>query len=313
MRKKQQLHFDFLSDTESPQMSARSTKQSPRDQLCQTLSADRLLPKAKRGLLSPIPRKTVRKTTHSRKQIKLGSSRSHPSSTPSLRKGFQLLRTLFTTALQASTAPIPLPEAPAKRQTVVVKDPPARIVLPEVEIKYKVNVREPSSRSASPASPLSHFLEFESGVQTPRRKSSTKEITAPTFPDIELTTEKPIISSEPKLIPVMRIQQIEPDELADSSDDEKDVPSVPVSRRSSRFGKETAFMRRGTMTTLEEPTPLQRRYSVRADIVLPRSDTKRELMADYQLKTAEMLSDTQFRVKGFKQQRAIPQRYFKNL
>ena len=143
---------------------------------------------------------------------------------------------------------------------------------------------------------LPTLLDLDSELPTPRRKLSVMpEHVSESVVEKE-TEPQPM---KPVLTPVLRIRAIDASELCSSSSEE----NFPVSsRRSSKVNSST---RRGT---LGSTVPLQsfRRLTL-AD------EPHQSLMTEYTQKTAEMLADTQFRVRSFKAQRAIPQRYFKNL
>lgn len=201
-----------------------------------------------------------------------------------VRKGFQLFRKLFAPAPVIRPLTPPAPE-PVILKTVQVEKP-----------KPTCHLRVPEPDTSS----LSTLLDIDSGLQTPRRRSSIVQEQPVVLLEKE-RQEAVLISAEPILTPVLRIQEIDASELCSSSSEES-FHFLP-SRRSS---KTNSIVRRGSTFLPASSQPSFRRLTLA-------SETKSSLMTDYSQKTASMLADTQFRIKGFKTQRAIPMRYFKNL
>jgi hypothetical protein len=199
-----------------------------------------------------------------------------------LKKGFQLFRKLFALGPESRPSPPPVPQAPTVRILPVEKPKPAS----------KLRMPEPDTSS------LSVLLDLNSGLQTPRRRSSFVQELPLALIEKEHLETQPI---EPVLTPVVRIQAIDASELS-SSDSEENFHFVS-SRRSSKVNSR---MRRGSGILPAIHEPALRRLTTNIE-------AHSNLMTDYSQKTASMLGDTQFRIKGFKSQRAIPMRYFKNL
>jgi len=239
--------------------------------------------RSKHSLLSPVQRsprqlpmkgRLLRISTQTERQRK-------PIEYADVRKGFQLFRRLFVPAPVPHPLTPPVPEPVPQRPAPVEKPKPT----------YHLKVSEPDTSS------LSRLLDIDSGLQTPRRRS----LLVPELPVVEKGRQEAVpITVEPVLTPVLRIQEIDASELSSSS--EESFHFMP-SRRSS---KANSIYRRGSTFLPASPQPPSRRLTMA-------SDTKASLMTDYNQKTASMLADTQFRIKGFKTQRAIPMRYFKNL
>jgi hypothetical protein len=143
---------------------------------------------------------------------------------------------------------------------------------------------------------LPTLLDLDDDLSTPRRKFSVMHQHV-SENVVEKETEPQLM--KPVITPVLRIRAIEASELSSNSSEE----NFPLSSR--RSSKVNSSARRGTLrSTVTIHTFRRLTLAV---------EPHQSLMTEYTQKTAEMLADTQFRVRGFKAQRAIPQRYFKNL
>lgn len=248
-----------------------------------------ILSQSKHSLLSPVHRTPKQFQTKGKlsKLLRIAAPTERmkkPTKYADLKKGFRLFRELFALGPESHPSPPQVPKALTVRILPVEKPEPAK--------KSKLIMPEPDTSS------LSVLLDLNSGLQTPRRRSSFLQELPVAFIEKELLEVKHV---EPVLTPVIRIQAIDPSELS-SSDSEESSHFMP-SRRNS---KTNSMMRRGSgfLPTIQEPA-LRRLTTT--------TENHANLMTDYSQKTASMLGDTQFRIKGFKTQRSIPMRYFKNL
>jgi len=162
---------------------------------------------------------------------------------------------------------------------------------------YKLKLPEPQALS----SPTSLDLDSDFHIpNTPKRRlSSMPEQLLVNVQDKE-PLEAQFRPTKLVLTPVLRLQIIDASELSSSSSEE----SGPI--HTSRCNSEMhSIVRRDSTfsSVLANNTP--RRLTI--------TEPQQSLMTEYTQRTAEMLADTQFRIRSFKAQRVMPQRYFKNI
>ena len=248
-----------------------------------------LFSQSKHSLLSPVHRTPKQSQTKGKlsKLLRISGpteKTKKPTKYADLKQGFRLFRELFALGPETRPSPPPVPKVLAVRILPAEKPEPtskSKLIMPEAD-----------------TSSLSVLLDLNSGLQTPRRRSSFMQELPVALVEKEQFETKPV---ERMLTPVIRIQAIDPSELS-SSESEESFHFMP-SRRDS---KTNSIMRRGSGLLPAINEPALRRLTTA-------TETHASLMTDYSQKTASMLGDTQFRIKGFKTQRSIPMRYFKNL
>ena len=274
-----------------------SHRATPQEQLWTDLQMPRGAKTARtkpHTLLSPVPRPFLQHTKNKLKSLLKRSIRA-PRPAQSLKfkdltKGFRLFRELFELEPDIHEPIIsPTPEP-------LLRIPSIRVEKPKPKPIPKLQITEADSSSTST------LLDLDIGLQTPRHRASlhsdhhpTLQVTADTRP----ATLTP--SSQPIITPVLRIQEIDASELASISSEESDH------RFTSRRSSNAMYRRRETTLIKSGYEEFKGRRLTLAVGAQP------SLMRDYSQQTAEMLGDTHFRLKGYKTQRGIPLRYFKNL
>lgn len=260
----------------------------------------RLPARPKHSLLSPVMRNkkvaTTETLTARRPLVRL----KHTQSLSGLQKGFNLLNSLYSPIKQPSK-PSPLLDEPRKDASMpeipmLFTNPKA--LQPQSALRISAYRSEPSSASV--------FFSKEPSSPGLRRQASIRmEVPVPSPPEPTETRELPHIWKEQVLIPVLKIQQIDAAELSNSSCS-SDEPVAFI--RSSPMRRSTLIQR--TMTTVQgnSQSPHRESLSWRKS-----QEVGREIKAEYQMETADMLSNTKFRIKSRKSTYVVPQRLLKGL
>ena len=132
--------------------------------------------------------------------------------------------------------------------------------------------------------------------------------TPPEPTELTETRETPHIWKEQVLIPVLKIQQIDAAELSNSSSSSDEA--VPFIR--SGLLRRSMLIQR-TRTMLQESSQLSQSPHRESLCLRKSQEVGREIKAEYQMETAEVLSNTKFRIKSRKSTYIVPQRLLKGV
>lgn len=255
----------------------------------------RLPARPKHSLLSPVPRSkkvpTSETLTARRPLLRL----YHAKSLSGLQKGFDLLNSLFS--------PMDLPSKP-----VAVEKPRKEVSMPEIPLLFtSPGALKPKSDlriSAYQSEPSSASVLFSKEPSSPvlRRQASIRMEAPVPPPEVPESKVSPPVWKERILIPVLKMQEIDAAELSNLSNSSEEA--VRLTRSPGNPQRRSLLMQR----LAEGPVEGAANQSLRKA-----QEVGRNIKAEYQLETAEMLSNTKFRIKSRKNTYVVPQRLLKGV
>lgn len=266
----------------------------------------RLPTRTKHSLLSPVPRSKLLGMAETLAKRRPLARLGHTQSLPSLDKGFNLLRSLFTPhsflCSDKTSPPIAEPRVETSMPEIPMVFTNTSPYRPKPLAKLKKGRSDESSSSVIfPEEPVSPSFRRQTSVHT--------ETPITTLPEVIPTTETREIPKgwkEQVLIPVLKFKEIDAAELSDSSSDSEDTLSYVLSHRKS--------IRKTMPTERYKAVPPLNQSPQRNSIPVAEShEIGKEIKMEYQFNTAEILSDTKFRIKTRKSTRIIPNRLLKGV
>lgn len=263
----------------------------------------RLPTRPKHSLLSPVPRnKKVPMTETLSKQRPL-LRLSHIKSLSSLQKGFNLLNSLYSPMdLPSKPVPVEMPRKEASMPEIPLLFTSPSALKPKADLKISAYRSEPSSASVL-------FAKEPSSPSLRRQTSIRMEAPAPSPPEVPENKPSAPVWKEQILIPVLKMQEIDAAELSNSSSSSDE--GAPFTRSPGQALRRSLLMQRPTERSVEasnSQSPMRDSQFIRKS-----QEIGRNIKAEYQLETADMLSNTKFRIKSRKSTYVVPQRLLKGL
>lgn len=291
----------------SPRFSAlRSSWDSPgrgEDNPSPAALTARLPTRPKHSLLSPVPRNKKVPMTETLSKRRPLIRLCHVKSLSSLQKGFNLLNSLFSPMdLPSKPAPVEKPRKEASMPEIPLLFTSPSALKPKSDLKISAYRSEPSSASVL-------FAKEPSSPSLRRQASIRMEAPAPSPPEVPEKTSSLPVWKEQIIIPVLKMQEIDAAELANSSSSSDQ--GVPFTRSPNTALRRSLLMQRPTEGYLEASTSQSPRRE--SQLIRKAQEVGRNIKAEYQLETAEMLSNTKFRIKSRKSTYVVPQRLLKGV